>query len=120
MGDAEYNAVAKTVRGRLTLTSLNDAIKDINEVGEKKFRALAGVKGGKTSKKFMASVVKHREMLVDDHEGRFFVSEQDLRDQCAFFRAGESTAKGLLGLLRNMKMLKQVQGGGNVVTYAFA
>ena len=107
----------QTVRGRLTLTSLNDAIKDINDVGSAKFRALRT--GGKTSKKFQTVIVKHRETKCDDHEGRFFVSEPDLRDNCAFFRAGESTAKGLLNLLRGMKRLKQVQGNGNVVTYAF-
>jgi hypothetical protein len=37
-----------------------------------------------------------------------FVSEQDLRDDCAFFVTGESTARAILQILRSCKRIKQV------------
>ena len=37
-----------------------------------------------------------------------FVTEQELRDACAFFRSGESTARAILQILRSCKRIKQV------------
>lgn len=40
----------------------------------------------------------------------WFVSEQELRENCAFFKHGESTARSTLQLLCSLKRLKQVPG----------
>ena len=48
---------------------------------------------------------------------RFAVSEQSLRENCAFFRHGESTARSTLQLLCSLKRLKQVPSKKSEVTY---
>jgi len=37
-----------------------------------------------------------------------FISEQEMRDDCAFFRTGESTARAILQILRSCKRIKQI------------
>ncbi len=48
---------------------------------------------------------------------RYSVSEQELRENCAFFRHGESTARATLQLLCTLKRLKQVPSKKSQVTY---
>ena len=48
---------------------------------------------------------------------RYSVSEQELRENCAFFRHGESTARATLQLLCSLKRLKQVPSKKSQVTY---
>ncbi len=105
---------------RLTLTAVNEAVENINEVARAKY---AVVSNNKASNKIMKLkknqqvLIDHRETEVPEHEGRPFVSEPVLREQCAFFRSGESTARSTIALLRNLKKIKQIQGGNNTVTY---
>lgn len=118
--EEELMSVQRSIRSRVTLTALNDAVVDINDVAANKYKALSQASGkGRKTKKFQQLIIHHRETVVPEHEGRFFVSEQDLRDCCAFFRGGESTARAVLNILRSTKRLKQIQGGGAVVTYCF-
>ena len=55
----------------------------------------------------------------DNHSShhRYSVSEQELRENCAFFRHGESTARATLQLLCSLKRLKQVPSKKSQVTY---
>ena len=116
ISEGEWSAISKSVRGRLTLKGVNDAVGDINEIGERLWKIL---KTKKANKKFQAVVLAQKELTVNDHEGRFFVSEGQLREDAAFWRGGENSAKGILGLLRGEKRLKQVQGGRGAVTYCY-
>jgi hypothetical protein len=54
---------------------------------------------------------------TEAHVGHRWVSEQELRENCAFFRNGESTARATLQLLCSLKRLKQVPGKNREVTY---
>jgi hypothetical protein len=54
---------------------------------------------------------------TEAHVGHRWVSEQELRENCAFFRHGESTARATLQLLCSLKRLKQVPGKNREVTY---
>ena len=54
---------------------------------------------------------------TEAHVGHRWVSEQELRENCAFFRSGESTARATLQLLCSLKRLKQVPGKNREVTY---
>jgi hypothetical protein len=47
----------------------------------------------------------------------YWVSEQDLREHCAFFRHGESTARATLSVLCSLRRLKQTPGKRREVTY---
>ncbi|GMH74572.1 hypothetical protein TrRE_jg6673 [Triparma retinervis] len=120
VSESELMSVQKSIRSRVTLSALNDAVVDINDVAANKYKALSQASGkGRKTKKFQQLIIHHRETVVPEHDGLFFVSEQDLRDCCAFFRGGESTARAVLNILRSTKRLKQIRGGGGVVTYAF-
>ncbi len=48
---------------------------------------------------------------------KFAITEQDLRENCAFFKHGESTARSTLQLLCSLKRLKQVPNKKSQVTY---
>jgi len=115
--EEELNSVPKSIRSRLTLSALNDAVSQISGVAENKYGILNQVSKHKKSKKYQKIVIMHRETEVTEHEGRPFVAEQDLRDLCAFFRTGESSARTILSVLRQLRRLKQIQGKNNTVTY---
>ena len=51
------------------------------------------------------------------HVGYRWVSEQELRENCAFFRTGEATARATLQLLCSLRRLKQVPGKNRDITY---
>ncbi|GMI61301.1 hypothetical protein ScalyP_jg4878 [Parmales sp. scaly parma] len=118
--DNELQTVPRSIRSRLTLSALNDAVVQILSVAETKYDLLqqTGVKTRKT-KKYQKVVIQHRETEVEEHGGRIWVGEQDLRDFCPFFRSGESSARTILSVLRTLKRLKQIQGAKNTVTYVF-
>ncbi|GMH87715.1 hypothetical protein TrST_g3100 [Triparma strigata] len=115
--EKELSSLDRSARGRVTIGALNDAVSSINACLLEKYQQLSQASKGKKTKKFQQFVVDHRETVTEEHEGRPFVSEQHLRDSCAFFRSGESTAKSILGILRNLKKIKQIQGKGGRVTY---
>jgi len=54
---------------------------------------------------------------TEAHVGYRWVSEQELRENCAFFHIGESTARGTLQFLCSLKRLKQVPGKNRERTY---
>lgn len=53
----------------------------------------------------------------DDNHTIVSITEQDLREKCAFFRHGESTARSTLLVLCSLKRLKQVPNKNRNVTY---
>ncbi|GMH54739.1 hypothetical protein TL16_g01734, partial [Triparma laevis f. inornata] len=113
----ELSSLDRSARGRVTIGAINDAVSSVNECLLEKYQQLSQASKGKKTKKFQQFVVDHRETVTEEHEGRPFVSEQHLRDSCAFFRSGESTAKSILNILRSLKKIKQIQGKGGRVTY---
>lgn len=129
--EAELHGVSKAIRGRLSLSVLNDALRDIECAIQNKYSILArqgplsnknhhNIPGDKKYKKciqYQQMLAQHRDLLVDEHCDQPWISEQDLRDSCAFFRSGESTARATLHVLRSLKRLKQVSGKHSQVTY---
>lgn len=57
------------------------------------------------------------ELEVEAHAGHVWISEQELRENCAFFRNGESTARAILSILCSLKRLKQIPGRNMEITY---
>jgi hypothetical protein len=111
----ELLAVARTIRGRITLSVLNDAVRDIERVCAEKYRILQGKALRQHYRKYW---MLHRALEVEElHGDQPWVSEQDLRNACAFFRSGESTARSILAILRTLRRLKQVAGRNSQVTY---
>jgi Spindle and kinetochore-associated protein 1 len=111
----EYLSVSKNIRGRITLAVVNDALLDIERVCRKKYNQLSR---HMTPGKELPKVHKeHADMAVAEHGDCPWVSEQDLRQSCAFFRSGESTARAILAILRSLRRIKQVPGRNAEVTY---
>lgn len=111
----ELLAVARTVRGRITLAVLNDAVRDIERVCVEKYDILQGKRLRHHYRKYW---MLHRALEVEELHGQEpWVSEQDLRNACAFFRSGEATARSILAILRTLRRLKQVPGRNSQVTY---
>ena len=127
--ESELNSVCKNIRGRIPLVWVNDALVDILSVARRKYAVimkydktgLSKLTMGNDYKRRMSLSRKHRSYLnrhydieVKELEGTYWVSEQDLRDNCGFF-AKESSARAILLILRNLKRLKQVYGRRSMV-----
>lgn len=121
--EAEWHNVSRTVRGRITLAVLNDALRDIERVFQKKYAVLrhhksSSRKGPPGQMELQQKLLNsHRELQVEEHGDDPWVSEQDLRQCCAFFRNGESTARAILLIIRTLRRLKQVPAKNSEVTY---
>lgn len=129
--EIELNSVCKNIRGRIPLAWVNDALTDVLKIARRKYEVmlkydktgLAKLTMGNDYKRRMSLSRKHQSYLnrhydieVKELQGKFWVSEQDLRDSCGFF-AKESSARAILLILRNLKRLKQVYGRRSMVTY---
>ena len=129
--ETELNSVCKNIRGRIPLAWVNDALNDVLKIARRKDEVmlkydktgLAKLTMGNDYKRRMSLSRKHQSYLnrhydieVKELQGKFWVSEQDLRDSCGFF-AKESSARAILLILRNLKRLKQVYGRRSTVTY---
>ena len=120
--EAEWNNVSRNVRGRITLAVVNDALRDIERVFQQKYAALSHTssyrKGPPAHVELQQKLLNsHREFQVEEHGDSPWVSEQDLRQCCAFFRNGESTARAILLIVRAVRRLKQVPAKHSQVTY---
>lgn len=129
----EFQQISKNIRGRITLSAVNEALADIQNVTQYKYTILSSRKTPRpsrstntntapsmsTSMQYQQTVARHKELRSEDHDGGPFVSEQEMRDSCAFFRSGESTARAILLILRSAKRIKQVFGRKSQVTYVW-
>jgi Spindle and kinetochore-associated protein 1 len=113
--ESEWNKVSLNIRGRITLAVVNDALLDIERVFQRKYALLQ-----KPSREHKQLLNTHHDMHVEEHGyDQPWISEQDLRQCCAFFRNGESTARAILLILRTVRRLKQVPGKNSQVTYVY-
>ena len=110
----ELMGVSRTIRGRLTLAVVNDALCDIVSVARDKYSVLHGNHNRQHYRKYWTL---HKALEVEEHGTEPWVSEQELRSKCAFFRSGESTARCILAILRTLRRLKQVPARNSQVTY---
>ena len=128
ISEAEFMTVSKQIRGRVSLAVTNDALKSIEMVCREKY-VIIGLISPYASEaerqdtqqqqtlQYRQCIAAHTELEVEEHSGYFWISEQDLRNSCAFFHIGESTARAILATLRSLKRLKQVCGQHLQVTY---
>lgn len=118
VSESEWNTVSLNIRGRITLAVVNDALLDIERVFQKKYAHLQ--KPSQKSREHQHLLNSHHDMHVEEHGyDQPWISEQDLRQSCAFFRNGESTARAILLILRTVRRLKQVPGKNSQVTYVY-
>ena len=120
----ELQAVSRSTLtlGRISLLDLNEALEEIERVCQKKISVLPSKTDciSNSLQRRYEYLKQHRvngEVEVEAHAGHCWVSEQELREDCVFFRNGESTARAILSILRLLKRLKQVPGKNMEITY---
>lgn len=103
----EFRRVPRSTRAHISRALVNEAVLDIERVFQEKEmqrlknrRKRALTKWGSTS-------------AVDDDDDVLTCSEQEMRQSCAFFRSGESSARGVLQILRHLHRIKQLPSSGN-------
>ena len=111
----ELEAIPRTCRGRIALSVLNDALRDIAALCLSKQECNTG-SGSREKPPFVLNTAGSKEN--SSHENSWcVVGEQELRQSCSFFRTGESTARSILLILRTLGRLKQVPAKTGDVTY---
>ena len=107
----ELESVPRTTRGRVQVAVLNEALENIERCFHKK-----GVKEQRKHQQLVEArqaALAHydggEDELDDDEVLRtMVVTEDELRKACSFFAAGESTARTVLAVLKELKRIKQV------------
>ena len=104
---SEYQSISKTLLGRISLTDLNSALVEIHQLVVQKYKQLQSpVRRNqdsiRTKDRFLSSI--NHDVFED---GLPFVTEEELRKECAFF-VMEATARGILRVLRSMNRIKHV------------
>jgi hypothetical protein len=119
---------------RISRLDLNDALEEIEQVLAKKIALEYPIKktpvhnqhhlsSNSLQRRFDYLRQRQRGTAVDNnmeteaHVGYWWVSEQELREKCPFFRHGESTARAILSLLCSLKRLKRVPAKNKDITY---
>jgi hypothetical protein len=107
---ADLQSLPRTVRGRISLSVVNDAVVEIEYVCRTKHTLLA--RNRRKQLQHTISQTTEEEPSVEP-----WVSEQELRQSCAFFRSGESTARAVLSILRSLNRLKQLPSKNGDIIY---
>ena len=128
--ESQLQSISRNTRGRISILALNDALEEIETVCRDKLAQLPRKPTNSTSSLTASQSLERRyeylkqrnhnsttQVEVDAHIGQYWVSEQELRESCAFFRLGESTARATLVVLCTLKRLKQLPGKNMQVTY---
>jgi hypothetical protein len=106
----DLQSLPRTVRGRISLSVVNDAVVEIEDVCRTKYTLLARNR----RKQLQHTISQSTEEEPSDEP---WVSEQELRQSCAFFRSGESTARAILSILRSLNRLKQLPSKNGDIIY---
>ncbi|CAJ1930268.1 unnamed protein product [Cylindrotheca closterium] len=122
--DKELSRISRNSRRRINLLDLNEALEEIEYVAENKFDSIPSQKSfSSASQQRRFEYLRqqrgssYQDIEVEAHQGHFWVSEQELRETCVFFRNGESTARAILSILCSLRRLKQIPGKKRQVTY---
>jgi hypothetical protein len=107
---AELQSLPRTVRGRISLSVVNDAVIEIEYVCRTKYTLLV-----RNRRKQMQHTIS--QSTEEEPSDEPWVSEQELRQSCAFFRVGESTARTVLSILRSLNRLKQLPSKTGDIIY---
>ena len=97
---AEMNTVPRAMRSNISLAAVNDAVSDMEELLTEASRS-----GRRKPLSQLDEKHSHK-----NNPMRSWVTEQEMRQFCSFFRHGESSARATLLILRNLHRLQQVPG----------
>ena len=109
----ELERVPRTTKGRVQVVVLNEALANIEQcfhkktvAEQRKHQQLVEARRATLSQQSY----DENEDILDDEEvlRNMVVFEQELRKSCSFFASGESTARTVLSVLKELKRIKQV------------
>jgi hypothetical protein len=122
--------IPRTTRGHISLSAINDALDQVHSFARRKFARIDRERRTKSQIFKYDSGRKHKPREGDllgrgtgddddenDGSSALVLTEQELRQACAFFRSGEATARSLLLILCAVHRLKQARGGKNGLVY---
>ena len=103
----EFHSVSRAIRGSIPLVAVREALAEIETIFGEKYASKKPVhgQGGRQS------------MESDIPTDQPWVSEQELRQSCAFFLRGESSARTILLIIRSLNRLKQMPSKAGQVVY---
>ena len=109
----ELERVPRTTKGRVQVAVLNEALANIEQcfhkktvAEQRKHQQLVEARRATLSQQ---SYDENEDVLDDEEVLRnMVVFEQELRKSCSFFASGESTARTVLSVLKELKRIKQV------------
>jgi hypothetical protein len=125
----DLKRVSRTVRGQISLSAINDALEEVQTFATRKAAREAREERAKSKiyKHHTPSRLPHGRQKQEPRnqsqssweagDSAMVFTEQELRQACAFFRSGESTARSLLLILCGANRLTQVRGGKNGLVY---
>ena len=107
---AELNSVPREFRSHLSLAVVNEALTEIECFAREK----AALIERNRRKRYL---LKWNTEEEEDVSGDFTITEHELRQACAFFHGGESTARSVLLVLRVLHCIKQIPSKTGDVVY---
>ena len=111
---AEFDKVSTVVRGRLTLTSINDTLRTIKDMVLMKQKLLSLPKKKRT-KSQNTIVDEYLSLKTEEHGQTTFLSESEIRASSVFDQ-GDSTGKAVLNSLRSLGRIKVIRSS-SISTY---
>jgi len=111
---AEFDKVSTVVRGRLTLTSINETLRTIKDMVLMKQKLLSLPKKKRT-KAQNATVDEYLSLKTEEHGQTTFITESEIRAS-AVFDQGDSTGKAVLNSLRSLGRIKVIRSS-SISTY---
>jgi hypothetical protein len=137
-GGRRYNAahvteddlknIPRTTRGHISLSAINDALDQVHTYARRKAARIDRERrtksqiyrydsSGRKPPKPSGHGIGGEDEENDGSSAPVLLTEQELRQACAFFRSGEATARSLLLILCAVHRLKQARGGKNGLVY---
>ena len=107
---AELNSVPREFRSHLSLAVVNEALTEIECFAREKATLIE-------RNRRKRHLLKWNTEEEEDDSREFTITEQELRQSCAFFHSGESTARSVLLVLRVLHCIKQIPSKTGDVVY---
>jgi hypothetical protein len=104
----EFMDVPKAMRSHISRALVNEAILDIERTFQEK-------QTQRIRNRRRHAMYKWKKNSDDNDD--LTCTEQEMRQSCAFFRSGESSARGVLLILRHLHRLKQIPSKNGKILY---
>jgi hypothetical protein len=119
----DLKKITRATRGHISLSAINEALEEVQAFARSKAARMRRERRAASKMRSYpnSSSPRYRNPIRRDaaplEDPEMILTEQELRQACAFFRSGEATARSLLLILCAVNRLKQGRGGKNGLVY---